>query len=90
MKAARNCPIVRTISLLVGVSLIGVPAQAKYGGGRGEPKDAYLIYTGEQTNSGPPWWQELNVFSAGTTIPELNRLINVIGLGPYLEVEGNQ
>jgi hypothetical protein len=38
-----------------------------------------------------PWWQGVNVFRAGaaTTI-ELERLVNVVGLGEYLELESRQ
>jgi len=37
--------------LLIGVCVFSVPAQAKYGGGTGEPNDPYLIYTAEQMNT---------------------------------------
>ncbi len=42
-----------TIILLVllAVCLFGRPAEAKYGGGSGEPNDPYLIYTTEQMNA---------------------------------------
>ena len=38
-------------SLLCGLSFFPSPAQAKYGGGTGEPNDPYLIYTAEQMNA---------------------------------------
>jgi hypothetical protein len=36
--------------LLVMLYFYGMPAQAQYGGGTGEPNDPYLIYTAEQMN----------------------------------------
>jgi len=36
---------------LVMLYFYGMPAQAQYGGGSGEPNDPYLIYTAEQMNS---------------------------------------
>ncbi len=50
MAAARNCRVLQTIPFLLVVCLIGSPAQAKYGGGTGEPNEPYLIYTAEQMN----------------------------------------
>jgi hypothetical protein len=38
-------------SLLVTLYFYGLPAQAQYGGGSGEPNDPYLIYTAEQMNA---------------------------------------
>ena len=38
------------IRLLLCVLFLTLPAQAKYGGGSGEPNDPYLIYTPEQMN----------------------------------------
>jgi hypothetical protein len=43
MKTERDLRIVRVMSLLVAVWLVGRPAQAKYGGGTGEPNDPCLI-----------------------------------------------
>jgi len=37
--------------LLVMLYFYGIPTQAKYGGGTGEPNDPYLIYTAEQMNA---------------------------------------
>ena len=50
MTLARSSRIVRTIPLLIAVSLVSLPAQADYGGGTGEPNAPYLIYTAEQMN----------------------------------------
>lgn len=50
MTAGRNSRILWIIRLLVAVCLVSMPAQAKYGGGSGEPNDPYLIYTAEQMN----------------------------------------
>ena len=36
---------------LVMLYFSGLPAQAQYGGGSGEPNDPYLIYTAEQMNA---------------------------------------
>ena len=35
---------------LVILYFSGIPAQAQYGGGSGEPNDTYLIYTAAQMN----------------------------------------
>ncbi len=43
--------IVRVMSVLSTLCLLNLPAQAKYGGGTGEPNDPYLIYTAEQMNT---------------------------------------
>ncbi len=37
--------------VLVAICLFSQPAEAKYGGGTGEPNDPYLIYTAEQMNT---------------------------------------
>ena len=37
--------------LLVMLYFYGMPSQAQYGGGTGEPNDPYLIYTAEQMNA---------------------------------------
>ncbi|MFH1883058.1 MAG: GLUG motif-containing protein [Planctomycetota bacterium] len=36
--------------ILLGICVFGREAEAKYGGGSGEPNDPYLIYTAEQMN----------------------------------------
>jgi len=36
--------------ILLVICLLGLPAEAEYGGGAGEPDDPYLIYTSEQMN----------------------------------------
>jgi hypothetical protein len=36
------------VVLLLAVCLFGLPAQAKYGGGTGEPNDPYLIFNADQ------------------------------------------
>jgi hypothetical protein len=48
MIETKNSRVVRAILLLMTVCLVSFPAQAKYGGGSGEPNDPYLIYTAEQ------------------------------------------
>jgi hypothetical protein len=50
MKGIIKSKILLTIPLLMAVYLLSSSAQAKYGGGRGEPNDPYLIYTAEQMN----------------------------------------
>jgi len=40
-----------TVLLLFYICFFSLPAQAKYGGGTGEPNDPYLIYTAEQMNA---------------------------------------
>jgi hypothetical protein len=39
------------IAVLLVICCCCLPAQAKYGGGSGEPNDPYLIYTAEQMNA---------------------------------------
>src|SRR4030043_606924 len=39
------------ITVIVVICCCSLSAQAKYGGGTGEPNDPYLIYTSEQMNS---------------------------------------
>ena len=51
MKVPGNSRALRTIPLLVTFCLVGVPTQAKYGGGSGTAEDPYLIYTAEQMNA---------------------------------------
>ncbi|MHC4559123.1 MAG: GLUG motif-containing protein [Planctomycetota bacterium] len=43
----RNLRILRTIPILILICLFSFPAQAKYGGGTGEPNDPYQIGTAE-------------------------------------------
>ena len=40
----------RFVHCLFTLAFLALPAQAKYGGGAGEPNDPYLIYTAEQMN----------------------------------------
>ncbi|MBN1506531.1 MAG: hypothetical protein JW955_06780 [Sedimentisphaerales bacterium] len=42
--------LLRAVSCLIVVSFAGYRADARYGGGRGEPDDPYLIFTAEQMN----------------------------------------
>jgi hypothetical protein len=51
MKVVQNWQIVRIIPLVIAFWLLNSPAQAQYGGGRGEPNEPYLIYTAEQMNT---------------------------------------
>jgi len=51
MKTAREFPTRWVFPVLITICLLGVPARAQYGGGRGEPNDPYLIYTAEQMNA---------------------------------------
>jgi len=39
------------VLVLLGIFLFGLPAEAKYGGGMGEPNDPYLIYTADQMDA---------------------------------------
>ncbi|HUT47662.1 MAG TPA: GLUG motif-containing protein [Sedimentisphaerales bacterium] len=50
MTKAGNSQITRTITLLITIFSLSLPAYAQYGGGTGEPNDPYLIYTAEQMN----------------------------------------
>jgi hypothetical protein len=47
MTMPRNSRILWTIPLLIAVCLVSTPAEAKYGGGTGEPNDPYQIATAE-------------------------------------------
>ena len=38
------------LPVLLVICLLGLPAEAEYGGGTGQPEDPYLIYTDEQMN----------------------------------------
>jgi len=52
MAAVQKRKIQWAVSLfLVILYFSGLPAQAQYGGGTGEPNDPYLIYTAEQMNA---------------------------------------
>jgi len=42
-----NLKVLHTILLLIAVCFIGIPAQAKYSGGTGDPNDPYQIATVE-------------------------------------------
>ena len=45
---------------------------------------------GNSIHADAEWWQDLNVYSTGgNTTVELDRLVNVIGLGAYLETESS-
>jgi hypothetical protein len=45
MLQMRDTMILRRIPVLIAVCLVGLPAQAKYNGGTGEPNDPYQIAT---------------------------------------------
>ena len=51
MAAEQKRKIQWTICLFLVLYFYGIPTQAKYGGGMGEPNDPYLIYTAEQMNA---------------------------------------
>jgi hypothetical protein len=51
MRSARNLQIWRAVFILVTICLTGMLAQAKYGGGTGDPNNPYLIFTAEQLNT---------------------------------------
>jgi hypothetical protein len=51
MRQTRNSSLLGKITVLVVICCCCLPAQAKYGGGTGEPNDPYLIYTAEQMNT---------------------------------------
>ena len=50
MYRARKSNLLGKITILLIICCCCLPAQAKYGGGTGEPNDPYLIYTAEQMN----------------------------------------
>jgi len=86
---ARKSRILRTIPLLIVVCLIAFPAQAKYGGGTGEPNDPYLIFTAEQMNEiGANWSDSYKHFklTADIDLSSLGTVFNIIGndwTGPF-------
>jgi hypothetical protein len=51
MIGTRISGLLGNITVLVIVSCCNLPAQAKYGGGTGEPNDPYLIYDANQMNA---------------------------------------
>jgi hypothetical protein len=50
MIVTRNSSLLGKITVLFVICCCSLSAQAKYGGGMGEPNDPYLIYTAEQMN----------------------------------------
>ncbi len=50
MSGTRNSSLLGKITVFVVIYCCTLPAQAKYGGGTGQPNDPYLIYTAEQMN----------------------------------------
>jgi hypothetical protein len=50
MSGTRISSLLGKITVLLIICFCCLPAQAKYGGGTGEPNDPYLIYTAEQMN----------------------------------------
>ena len=51
MATARNIRIRWTVSFLITLGVLGVPAQAQYGGGSGTADDPYQIWSPEQMNA---------------------------------------
>ncbi len=51
MRVARSYQIRQITFILFIVCTVSFPAQAKYGGGTGEPNNPYLIFTAEQMNT---------------------------------------
>jgi len=51
MKEVITSRILRIILLMTAVCFVSLPAEAKYGGGRGTAENPYLIYTAEQMNA---------------------------------------
>jgi hypothetical protein len=51
MVRASISSLLRKITVLIVICFFGLSVQGKYGGGTGEPKDPYLIYTAEQMNA---------------------------------------
>jgi len=51
MSATRNSSLLGKITILAFICFFVLPAQAKYGGGTGEPNDPYLIFDANQMNA---------------------------------------
>jgi hypothetical protein len=51
MAATRDRQVFSTIALLIAICVVTFPAEAKYGGGTGEPNDPYQIWSAEQLNA---------------------------------------
>jgi hypothetical protein len=61
MCETRKSNLLAKITVFFVICCCCLPAQAKYGGGTGEPNDPYLIYTAEQMNAigaDPNDWDE--------------------------------
>jgi hypothetical protein len=83
MAGARHLRIPGLILVLFALTFITSPAQARYGGGTGEPNDPYLIYTAEQMNAigaEPNDWDKHFGLMADIDLTELgDRPFNIIG-----------
>ncbi|MEN6334252.1 MAG: GLUG motif-containing protein [Phycisphaerales bacterium] len=51
MAATRDRQAFSTTVLLIAICAVALPAEAKYGGGTGEPNDPYQIWSAEQLNA---------------------------------------
>ena len=82
-----------TIALLIllGICVFGREAEAKYGGGSGEPNDPYLIYTAEQMNEigadSNNWDKHFKLMAAIDLSSYTGTSFNIIG---YNDWRGNK
>ena len=85
MAMARNSQIKRILPLLIMIYLFSSIAEAKYGGGTGEPNDPYLIFTAEQFNTigtEPNNWDKHFKLMADIDLSEYTVTeFNIIGYG---------
>ncbi len=77
--------------ILLGICVFGREAEAKYGGGSGEPNDPYLIYTAEQMNEigadSNNWDKHFKLMAAIDLSSYTGTSFNIIG---YNDWRGNK
>jgi hypothetical protein len=87
MMEVRKSGFLQVIPLLITIFLYSFPAQAKYGGGTGEPNDPYLIYTAGQMNeigAEPNDWDKYFKLMADIDLSNYTGTdFNVIGILPF-------
>lgn len=87
MNAAMDPRILRTVSVLTVVLLVGLPAHAKYGGGTGTPEDPYQICTAEQMNQiglhAEDWDKHFKLMADIDLAAYSGTQFNIIGVGTH-------
>jgi hypothetical protein len=79
--------------LSFALAFLGLPAQAKYGGGMGEPNDPYLIHTAEHlydVGAAPEDWDKHFKLMADIDLSGFNHdQFNIIGIDHYNHFRGS-